>query len=153
MAKRIKPHHYVACGLENVYLRNGFKIRKTSYGRTVFIEKLEELHKAIARYLVREKKLLNGKEIRFVRHEMKYSQNRVAALLGVDEQTVARWEKGQCEISGPADNLIRLLYTEMTEGTTEIAARLVDLAETDSSLDYDFLFEEAGQGWRFARAA
>ncbi len=90
-----RKYRYIECGLDNVYLLNGFTIRSTPYGRAVAIDNIDGLHRTIARFLVREKKELTGKEIRFLRHELKYSQNRLAALLGVTEQTVARWEKGE----------------------------------------------------------
>lgn len=148
-----RRYRYTACGLDNVYLLNGYRTQPSPYGKTVAIGKLDELHMAIGSILIRERKTLNGNEVRFLRHELKLSQNRLAALLGVDEQTVARWEKRQAGVSGPADKMIRLLYAEAADGKTEIARTLGQLAELDEGRDRDYCFEEAGAGWRYARAA
>ena len=148
-----KRLHYTACGLDNVYLLNGFKLRQTPYGKAFSIQNIDGLHAVIAKRLIAEKKSLTGKEVRFLRHEMNLSQNVLATLLGVDEQSVARWEKGQSRISGPADKMIRLLYLESTGGKTEIARMLKSIAELDEHIDRDFVFEAKGTAWRPAMAA
>src|SRR5215813_1070601 len=100
-----KRFRYSACGLDNVFLLNGYNLRSTPYGKGFAIDNVDGLHAAIGKRLIREKKTLNGKELRFLRHELDFSQNALATLLGVDEQSVARWEKGQSGISGPADKM------------------------------------------------
>ena len=148
-----KRFRYAACGLDDVFLVNGFKLRSTPYGRAFSIDNIDGLHAAIGKCLVRERKTLNGKEIRFLRHEMDLSQSRMAALLGVDEQTVARWEKGQAGVSGPADKMIRLLYAEAIGSKADIAQTLGQLAELGETRRGSLLFEERGASWRAARAA
>ena len=148
-----KKYRYTASGLDNVFLANGFKFRTTPYGKTVAIDNVDGLHAAIGKYLVREKKILSGKEIRFLRHEMGLSQNRLATLLGVEEQSVARWEKGQVGVSGPADKMIRLLYTEAAGRRPEVSRTLGHLADLEESAYRPLLFEESGTVWRAARAA
>lgn len=148
-----KRFRYTACGLDNVFLLNGFRLRSTPYGRAFSIDNIDGLHLAIGRLLIREKKTLSGKEIRFLRHEMRLSQSRLATLLGVDEQSVARWEKEQVGISGPADKMIRLLYSESTGGKTEVARMLHHLADLDDHIDREFLFKESGTIWHSAQAA
>jgi len=149
MAK--KPFHYTMCGLDNVFLLSGFRIRTTAaYGKVFSIDNIDGLHAAIGGYLVHERKSLDGKEIRFLRHEMDLSQARLAALLGVDEQTVARWEKGQANTSGPADKMIRLLYSEWIGAKTEVTRLLDHLAELDETRAHKTLFKETGKVWRAA---
>lgn len=145
-----KPLHYTMCGLDNVYLVNGFRLRSTPYGKGFSIENIDGLHAAIGRRLIQERKTLTGKEVRFLRHEMDLSQNRLATLLGVDEQTVARWEKGQANISGPADKMIRLLYSEWVGAKTNVAHLLDHLADLDETEARKTLFREKGKVWRAA---
>jgi len=44
----MKPLHYTLSGLTNVYLLNGYRIRKTPHGDTIAIEDIDGLHRAIA---------------------------------------------------------------------------------------------------------
>ncbi|HEX4294787.1 MAG TPA: hypothetical protein VHZ29_11685, partial [Rhizomicrobium sp.] len=73
-----KRFKYTACGLDNIYLGNGFSIEKTSRGRVVRIEDLQGLHRAIGEMLVRQKRSLVGAELRFLRQELGLSQSRLA---------------------------------------------------------------------------
>ena len=149
------PHHYTQCGLGNVYLRNGFEVVSTKYGQAIRIHDIDGLHGAIGMYLIREKKQLDGREIRFLRHEMALSQNVLGKLLDKSGQSVARWEKGQTKMDGPADRLLRLLYeSQATErgGEYGIPELLAQLAELDVTDDLDEVqFEDTNRGW--SRAA
>jgi putative transcriptional regulator len=104
--------HYKSCGLDNIYLGGGFMRHQTRYGNGVSIDDIEGLHRAIGRTLVAEDRPLTGKEIRFLRKEMKYTQERLAELVKVSDQAVARWEKGENEIPGSAEIVIRALYRQ-----------------------------------------
>lgn len=145
-----KRLHYTMCGLDNVFLVNGFKLRSSRYGKGFSIDNIDGLHAAIGKRLIQERKTLSSREVRFLRHEMDLSQNRLAALLGVDEQTVARWEKGQANISGPADKMIRLLYSEWVGAKAEVSRLLDHLAELDETGSRKALFKETGRVWRAA---
>jgi putative transcriptional regulator len=145
-------YHYSECGLDNVYLLNGFEYVETPRGRGVAIKDREGLHLAIGRLLVRERKILTGKEFRFLRHELDMTQQLVANLSRVDVQTVARWEKGKTEIPGSAQGMIRVLYEEKTGGNREIAQLLLELAELDEAIhseDEAIAFEkDMEEGWQ-----
>jgi putative transcriptional regulator len=145
-------YHYTECGLDNVYLLNGFKYVETPRGKGATIKDRDGLHRAIGRYLVREKKNLSGKEFRFLRHELDMTQLLIANLLNVDVQTVARWEKRKTvEIPGPAQGLIRLLYEEHTNGNRKITTLLAELAELDEIIHGDdeaLEFEDTEEGWQ-----
>ncbi|HEX4839910.1 MAG TPA: helix-turn-helix domain-containing protein [Rhabdochlamydiaceae bacterium] len=93
----MKPYHYTECGLNNIYLLNGYKFIQTSRGKAVSIKDIDGLHKAIGLFLATAKKDLSGDEIRFLRHELLLSQLTLARLLGVSEQAVHRWEKGKVD--------------------------------------------------------
>jgi DNA-binding transcriptional regulator YiaG len=142
------PLHYTACGLDDVYLLSGYEVEKTSEGEGISIKKLELLHKAIGCSLVKEKKVLSGKELRFLRKQMDLSQAELGALVGLTSQQVARWEKGESEISGAADVVLRLLYIEHAGGAINMRDLVERLNEMDSSIEEKFFFEKTAQGWK-----
>ena len=149
-----KHHHYRQCGLDNVYLRNGFEGQSTKHGKTIRIHDIDGLHRAIGMCLIQEKKVLAGAEIRFLRHEMDLTQKMLGTLLDKSNQAVARWEKGKVRMDGPADRLLRLLYeSHAAENGPENRIRelLEQLAELDSSDLGNVQFEDTGAGW--SRAA
>jgi putative transcriptional regulator len=156
MPKSDDRYHYTECGLDNIYLLNGFDFVETPRGRGAAIKDRDGLHRAIGRMLVREKKDLTGKQFRFLRHELNMTQQLLAGLLGVDTQTVARWEKEISEIPGPAQGLIRLLYEEHTNGNKAISEPLRKLAELDELIhgdDETMEFEDTDDGWQPAAMA
>ena len=93
-----KRYHYVECGLNDVYLRNGFKRSRSPRGSSVSISNIDGLHRVIGEHLSRHKKELNGKELCFLRREMLLSQATLAHLLDVSEQTIHRWEADKTTI-------------------------------------------------------
>ena len=104
--------HYTSCGLPNIYLAGGFTRHKTNYGDGVSIVNVEGLHRAIGESLLCSEKSLSGPEVRFLRKEMKHTQESLADFLKIGVQQVARWEKEECSIPGPADILVRALFKQ-----------------------------------------
>ena len=149
----IESYQYRQCGLDNIRLLNGFKIKRTKHGEAISIQDMDGLHYAIGTYLVREKKTLTGAEVRFLRHELGLSQKVLGTLLGKTEQTLARWEKGQSRIDGPADRLLRLLYQQQTGKNERVKKMLQRLADLDSPATEEIRFEDTGNGWRVHSAA
>lgn len=142
-------YHYRTCGLDNVYLVNGFSIKETRYGQAVTIDDMDGLHRTIGRRLALKKKDLAGRELRFLRHELGLSQDRLGRLLGRTSQAVARWEKGQARITDPAQSLIRLLYLEHVGGNRKIKALLQEFEERDEVIEERrMIFKETERGWR-----
>lgn len=84
---------YLESGLPNIHLANRYEWHDTSYGRAIAIHEAEALHLAIARTLVEHKPWLTGREVRFIRHYLDLSQSQLGELLGVEDQSVRRWEK------------------------------------------------------------
>ena len=148
-----ESYHYRQCGLDNVHLLNGFTIKKTKHGETMSIQDMDGLHHAIGTYLVREKKNLTGAEVRFLRHELGLSQKVLGMLLGKSEQTLARWEKGQSRIDGPADRLLRLLYQQQSGKNERVKKVLQHLADLDDPAKEEIRFEDTKDGWRVHTAA
>ena len=147
-------HHYRECGLDNVYLRNGFTIEETKHGKTVSIQDMDGLHRAVGTHLVRAKKDLTGAGLRFLRHEqLGLSQRLLGLLLGKSGQSVARWEKGRSRIDGAADRLVRLLYTQHTGDNEKVKDVLQELAALDNLITEDIQFEDTEKGWRLHTVA
>lgn len=147
------PLHYTDCGLDDVYLVSGYAIEKTPYGEGVSIRNLDQLHKAIGAYLANQKKVLSGKELRFLRKQMDLTQSDLGTLLGLSSQQVARWEKGESEISGPADLLVRAFFIEHVGGKFNLQELANSLEEIDSPINEKICFENTPQGWKLRKAA
>ena len=147
-----QPLHYTACGLDNVYLLDGFKRETIDGEEYLTIQDLDGLWKAIGLHLVTTRKALAPKEIRFLRQHMKMTQAELGARLRVSDQTVARWEKDQCDKDGPADRMLRVLFLgspvaqpEGNELLREIIKLLDDLQERDESKQKADVFERDKQ--------
>lgn len=148
------PFHYTLCGLDNVFLLNGYAWEESDYGETLSVENLDELHKNIALSIVKHDRRLNGKEFRFIRLELGATQKIVADWMDVDVQTVARWEKGETDVNPVADRLIRVIYLENVEANFSITDLLEGLSEMDEpeSDVHNFAFNKQ-TGWHWTHAA
>lgn len=154
---KVDQYHYLQCGLQNVFLRNGFVREATPYGETIRIHDMDGLHRAIGMHLIRDKERLSGAEARFLRHELDLTQQMLGRLLRKSGQSVARWEKDETRIDGPADRLLRLLYANHAQpsggGRTMIRGLLERLAKLDSGGARSVEFEDTETGWRIHDAA
>lgn len=145
-------YHYTDCGLDNIYLENGYTNHETEYGTGVSIQDTAELHKAIARWLVRMPTPLNGAELRFLRLEMELTQKDLAAIMGEQEQTIRRWEKGRDRpLAGSPDRVLRALVNEYVDGDGSIRRMVDRMTSLDQLEKCSFVcFEETKDGWRIA---
>lgn len=149
-----EPLHYLDCGLDNIYLKNGFSIEEGEDGdKYLTVTDMDGLHRAIGLHIVLERKAPSGKELRFLRNEMDMSQADIAKMLGVSDQSVARWEKGHHEANGAAVFGLRIIYVmslipekekhELMKGLLE---RLSKLSEKDEIKD-DVILSYRGNRW------
>lgn len=67
-------YHYTESGLRNVWLKSGYVIRRTPYGKGVCIRDVAGPHRAISNVIAR-KSSLTGAELQFLRKEMGMSQS------------------------------------------------------------------------------
>lgn len=102
-------YHYTECGLDNVWLVNGFNKKNTAYGQAVSITEANSLHQLLANHLINKPARLTGKEFRFLRVILKLSQAAVAKIQGVSEQNISLWER-HGKIPKANDHLMRLFY-------------------------------------------
>jgi DNA-binding transcriptional regulator YiaG len=138
-------YHYTEAGLQNVWLANGYHVRKTKYGEAVSVEDAEGLHRAIGRRIA-QKRYLTGTEFRFLRKELDLSQRRVADLVGTSEQTVALWEK-RGKIPKTADRIFRAIYLETVDGNVKIKDFIERIAELDRKVEEKMIFQDTEDGW------
>lgn len=144
-------YHYDECGLDRVYLVNGYAVRDTPYGQAVAINDVEGLHRAICRAIVQRSKPIDGAELRFIRKHLDLPQRELAALMGETEQDVYRWEKGRAKaIPGAADRLIRVIFAERDDGDIKPGWLLGRLAKLDKGEATDLTLEEEDGGWKIA---
>jgi len=114
-------YHYTEGGLRNVWLANGYKIKKTPFGDAVAIQGGDELEAALCKALTRKPSPLTGGELRFIRLSgFKLSQAALAGLLGCDAQSLARWEKSRPPKL--SDRMVRVLYSSHADGNEPICA-------------------------------
>ncbi len=145
--------HYKSCGLDNIFLKNGYDEKQTAYGTAVSIRDIAGLHRAIGLHIVRNKpNVMNKKEIAFLRKELDLPQRQLALTIGVNESTVRNWESGRSHITKPADRMLRALYMESVcqkSGVRELLERLTQLnretysAKTLELSEYDGEWEAA----------
>ena len=146
-------YNYKGCGLEDVFLVSGYDLEETPYGNGVRVRHIDKLHDAIGLFLVTNRKVLSGKELRFLRNQMGFSQSELARFMGCNAQQVARYEKDQNEVPGPADRLIRLLYKDHVKETgprLAIKKVLDTLDRLDDSKSAPMIFKQVDSNWKKA---
>lgn len=105
-----EPYHVQAIGLPDVWLASGVSFEDDpEHGRLVTIADLAGLHRAIGLAIITSPGPIGGDELRFLRKQMRLTQEALARRLRVDVQTVANYEKGHTRM-GAADAAVRLLY-------------------------------------------
>jgi len=123
----MQRYHYTECGLDNVVLEGVIRVEDADGEETIYIPRINQLHKVIAKGIINRPTGMSGKELRFLRTEMGMTQAQLAELLHRDVQSIARWEKGEVEIDGNAETVVRLLAGEKLgierEGGVEEMAR------------------------------
>lgn len=144
------PFHYTASGLTDVWLLNGFHVEETPEGPALRIEDADGLHDAIARSIVTAKRPIGAAELRYLRKLLCLSQANVARLIGVSDQTIARWEKAETGIDPAADRLIRFVVLEHLGEDVIVRQELLALAEQDEALHGGHRLQRLRRTWRRA---
>ena len=144
-------YHYTESGLQNVWLKNGYVVHDTPYGKSVAIHDVEGLHKLIGRNLAQQPKL-TGAELRFLRKEMGMSQSALGLLLGTSDQNISLWER-RGRIPKTSDRLIRLLYLEHAGNNIKIRELIDRINEQDTVEQERMEFEQTPVAKRWKEAA
>ena len=141
-------YHYTDGGLRNVWLVNGYEIRKTPYSNGVAFHNLDGLTQSICTALTRKAAPLTGAEFRYIRSAgMLLSQPALGKLMGIDGQSVARWEKTS-KVPRWADKLVRLLYVAQAEGNEPIARAVERIRTVERLVKQKILVKESRGRWR-----
>lgn len=142
-------YHYIDSGLDNVFLESGYTIHPTPYGEGVSIQDTDGLHRAIAEWIITTPTPLLGAELRFLRLQMETTQRDLAAILGTSEQTLRLWEKHRKKpLPGPADRLLRALYSDYAGGDGSVRMMLERLAQLDQLERTNAHLCETSKGWK-----
>ena len=140
-------HRFDDAGLRNVWLVNGFKIVKTSYGPAVSYRDLDGLTRTICAALARKTGRLTGVEFRYLRMHLRLSQKALARLLGNTEQSVANWEK-KGRVPLWADKHLRILWQAAEDGNATVKRVVSRLNEVERLVHQRIVVEETRRGWR-----
>lgn len=146
-------YHYSECGLSNVHLVNGFTVEVIDGEEYTSIDDMNGLHRTIAQAIVDCNRPLTHEEFKFLRIELNVSQKMLGTRFGVDEQTIARYEKGQTKIPRTTDVALRTLYMESQEKNNPVSYFLDLLADTEAKAaaqDIKLKLEEVGNHWEVA---
>lgn len=130
MTNSEQPYHYTECGLDYVYLTDGYTVYETGYGPAIEVHNAPELDRKIALEIVRHQGSLTGQEVRFLRGLMDLTQQELGLLLGKDAQSIARWEKSKTTLPKIEDIALRQIYLEKTGH----APKFVDTAQCVSAI-------------------
>ena len=115
-----KYFHYTACGLDNVWLVNGYKVKTTRHGNAVAVNDVDGLHKLLAQTLIEKSSRLSGKEFRFWRTQLGLSQEALGAMLDFSENAVSLWERKDT-VPAACDQWLRMSVLAKLAGNTKLA--------------------------------
>jgi len=140
-----EPYHFIECGLNNIYLINGFKRIIHNFKVEFVFEDLPELYQAIGRHIC-TKPFLTGAEFRFLRQELRMTQRTCSAKLGVTENMVSLWER-KAKIPKMILAIMKGLYLEQFG----YPFLMIDLLLTDETPrpDKAYFFVDEQFTWRF----
>jgi putative transcriptional regulator len=147
-----EPFRYSLCGLPNVWLLNGFTRQADDYGDSFDIHDVDGLHQSIAAAIIEQPGILTGPELRFIRKRLRLTQADLGARLRLSDQTVANYEKGQTEVSGPADMMVRVMYL-LHELPPDAGRAFVDellrrISEAQHAHDKNEIVPRARSSWK-----
>lgn len=148
--KKNQLYQYEACELDNVYLLNGYSLRKDGDGEeAVVIQDPEGLHRAITDAIVDAPVPLNGKTFRFLRKRLSISQRQLAEALDLAEHTVSLWERSRLQLPRYSDIALRAVAHERLRGTVPFWAICRKLGRMASGQEHEFsiVMHRTEQGW------
>jgi DNA-binding transcriptional regulator YiaG len=125
-------YHYTECGLDNVWLANGYVEHKTPYGTGVSVSEADQLHEVLALAIATKHGRISGKELRFLRAMLDFSQAALGVTLGVKDQSVSLWERKD-SITTAAEAIVRMLVVEKLNGNQRVEDMLSRIADLDAA--------------------
>ncbi len=139
-------YHYTESGLDNVWLKNGYTLRRTPYGEAASVIDADALLKLLALWLTRKEGSLTGKEFRYLRGMMGLSQQSMAKMVGVTEGAVSLWERtGKVPKAG--DAMVRLLVLEELDDDSGISKVIKRINAVERLVNQSIVASERGHKW------
>jgi DNA-binding transcriptional regulator YiaG len=131
-----------------VWLANGYVIKKTPFGEGVAFHNLDGLTESICISLTKKAGVLTGSEFRYIRSAgMLLSQPALGKLMGIDGQSVARWEKTG-KVPKWADKLVRLMYLAQAEGNEPISSAVERVKTVERLVKQRIVVKESRGQWK-----
>lgn len=104
--------HYLASGLEYVYLEN-VPVRETAHGEVLDAD-LTQVERRIAIEIVRHGVPIRGAEVQFLRKSLGLSLDRFGKLLGLSAPAILKWERARGKRLEPTNEVgVRALMAEL----------------------------------------
>ena len=152
MVESRENHRYQESGLPNVVLRDVLVRRCPRCGiHTVSIQRLTDLHRALALALIQRRERLTPIEVRFLRKSLGWSGADFARKFHVRPEQVSRWESGSRHVHMSISNelLLRLLVAQ-GQKIEDYAEQLDDVASEEPEIGLRLEFEQSPNGWALA---
>lgn len=141
-------YQYRECGLDNVWLENGYEVVDTPYGKGVSVKAADKLLDQIAAHLVRKPSRLTGKEFRFLRVELGLSQAAMAKVQGVSEQNISLWER-RGKVPKANDTVLRMCYVAHATGDELVKSALERIMTVERLVHQKIVATASRKGWKF----
>ena len=133
--------HYTQCGLDNVWLENGYDVKTTPYGKAVAVHDVDGLHALLAAQLAKNPGPLSGKEFRFLRAWLGMTQETLAGLMGVTEGALSLWERKDA-VPGLNDKMLRLMVLAKTDGNATVRDAIERVNTVQKLVNQKFVVRE-----------
>jgi DNA-binding transcriptional regulator YiaG len=134
-------YHYTQCGLDNVWLQNGYRTEVTPYGRAVAVHDVDGLHALLAAKLVEKPGQLTGKEFRFLRSWLGLTQEALAQQMGVTEGAVSLWERKDT-VPSVNEKMLRLTVLARTDGNVTVHDAVERINTVYAPVDQEYVVSE-----------
>jgi DNA-binding transcriptional regulator YiaG len=139
-------YHYTECGLDNVWLENGYVTKKTAYGKATSVDDAIGLHKVLALNLTKKKGKITGKELRFMRTVLAMSQEGLGKCVGASEQSVSLWERtGKVPLY--ADSILRMIVSEKLNGNSKVTEVIERINTVERICNQRIVARESKHKW------
>lgn len=116
-------YHYTECGLDYVWLENGYIYDKA------------EIIRGINLVLVQKPSILNAKEISYIRHTLDKSVKKLSQILKVNAESIDAWEDGVSKISPESDHMLKEYLLHHIESPVNV--KVVDYVSTPNNYEID----------------
>lgn len=147
---RLEGYPFTESGLDDVTLVGVTERRCVACGESeVVLPRLKELHRTIASALAAKGSRLTGREQRFLRRHLGFSQADYAQRINVRAETVSRWETEAEEISWHFELLLRTFVMLGLKERNYDARSFDDVAPTRAPAQVRIYAEDSS--WRADR--